>query len=121
MTYQPDINAGDLNTRIRIQYKKSDGSGSFKTAEWVDIGNSTAEDPPRFKYSKWVGVHGSEVWIANSVQAERAATVTIRFDKRVNEACRILYGDIVYKIISIDDIGQKHKWLELKVKAEVRG
>lgn len=121
MIYQPDINAGDLNTRIRIQYKLSKGSGSFKTEEWADIGNNVASDPPRVKYAKWVGVHGSEAWAAESVQAERAATVTIRFDKLVNEACRILNGNIVYKIVSMDDIGQKHRWLELKVKAEVKG
>ena len=121
MAYQPDINSGDLSTRIRIQRKVSIGSGSFKAEEWVDIGNKAASDPPRVKYAKWVGVHGSEAWVAESVQAERATTVTLRFDEQVNEACRILNGSIVYKIVSMDDIGQKHQWLELKVKAEVKG
>ena len=121
MTYQPDINAGDLNTRIRIQYKQSNGSGSFKTEKWIDIGNNAPSDTPRIKYAKWVGVHGSEAWVTESVQAERAATVTIRFDKHVNESCRILYNGVIYKIVSMDDIGQKHQWFELKVKAEVKG
>ena len=119
--YQPDINAGDLNARIRIQCKKSSGSGSFKKEEWVDIGNKSSSDPPRYKNAKWVGVHDSEAWIAESVQAERAATVTVRFDKRINEACRVLYGDLVYEIISMDDISQLHQWLEMKVKASVNG
>ena len=119
--YQPDINAGDLKARIRIQRKKSSGSGSFKKEEWVDIGNESSSDPPRYKNAKWAGVHGSEAWIAESVQAERAATVTVRFDKRINEACRVLYGDTVYKIVSMDDISQLHHWLEIKVKASVNG
>ena len=119
--YQPDINAGDLNARIRIQSKVTSGSGSFKKEEWVDIGNELSSDPPRYKNAKWVGVHGSEAWIAESVQAERAATVTVRFDKRINEACRVLYGELVYKIVSVNDISQCHHWLEIKVKASVNG
>ena len=119
--YQPDINAGDLNARIRIQRKVTSGSGSFKKEEWVDIGNESSSDSPRYKNAKWVGVHGSEAWIAESVQAERAATVTVRLDKRINEACRVLYGDTVYKIVSMDDISQLHHWLEIKVKASVNG
>lgn len=119
--YQPDINAGDLNARIRIQRKVTSGSGSFKKEEWVDIGNELSTDPPRYKNAKWVGVHGSEAWIAESVQAERAATVTVRFDKRINEACRVLYGELVYKIVSVNDISQCHHWLEIKVKASVNG
>lgn len=119
--YQPDINAGDLNARIRIQRKVTSGSGSFKKEDWVDIGNELSSDPPRYKNAKWVGVHGSEAWIAESVQAERAATVTVRFDKRINEACRVLYGELVYKIVSVNDISQCHHWLEIKVKASVNG
>lgn len=119
--YQPDINAGDLNARIRIQRKVTSGSGSFKKEEWVDIGNELSSDPPRYKNAKWVGVHGSEAWIAESVQAERAATVTVRFDKRINEACRVLCGKLVYKIVSVNDISQYHHWLEIKVKASVNG
>ena len=119
--YQPDINAGDLNARIRIQRKVTSGSGSFKKEEWVDIGNELSSDPPRYKNAKWVGVHGSEAWIAESVQAERAATVTVRFDKRINEACRVLYGELVYKIVSVNDISQCHHRLEIKVKASVNG
>ena len=113
--YQPDINAGDLKARIRIQRKKSSGSGSFKKEEWVDIGNESTSDPPRYKNANWAGVHGSEAWIAES------ATVTVRFDKRINEACRVIYGDTVYKIVSMDDISQLHHWLEIKVKASVNG
>lgn len=119
--HRPDFNSGDLNTRIRIQHKVLSGSGSFKKEEWVDIGNESNSNPPRYKNAKWVGVHGSEAWIAESVQAEKGATVTVRFDKRINEACRVLYGETVYKIVSMDDISQCHHWLEIKVKASVNG
>lgn len=119
--YRPDLNSGDLSARIRIQHKVVSGSGSFKKEEWVDIGNESSSEPPRYKNAKWVGVHDSEAWIAESVQAERAATVTVRFDKCINEACRVLYRETVYKIVSMDDISQCHHWLEIKVKASVNG
>lgn len=115
------MNAGELRTKIRIQYAKKTGSGSFAKEEWVDIGGQSAADEPRYIFAKWVNVHGSEAWIAASVQAQRAATVTIRFNERVNEAYRVLLGDMVYSIVSLDNIRQTGQWLEIKVKAAVNG
>lgn len=115
------MNAGELRTKIRIQYAKKTGGSSFAKEEWVDIGNQSAADEPRYIFAKWVNVHGSEAWIAASVQAQRAATVTVRYDERVNEACRVMLGDTVYNIVSIDNIRQAGQWLEIKAKAAVNG
>lgn len=121
MNYNPNINAGDLRTRIRIQYKKKTGTGSFATSEWVDLGNENAQQPEKYIFAKWVNVHGSEAWAANSMQAERAATVTIRYNSAVNETHTILLNGVRYQIVSIDNIGQMNHWLEIKVKAAVNG
>lgn len=115
------MNCGDLKTKIRIQRQKKTGSGSFAKSEWVDVGNDTADDEPRFIFVKWVNVHGSEAWIAESVQAQRAATLTLRYRNDIDETCRILYGGRVYQIVSLDNIRETGQWLEIKVKAAVNG
>lgn len=121
MNYNPTINAGELRTKIRIQNQVSSGIGSFATKSWVDVGNTSASDTPKYIYAKWVNVHGSEAWIADSVQAEAGATVTIRYRPNVTHSCRILLGDMVYKIVSLDNVRQRNQWLEIKVKAAVNG
>lgn len=115
------MQAGELKTLIRIQKSSKIGAGSFADYEWVDIDNSSADDEPVYIYSKWVNVHGSEAWIADSVQAQMGATVTIRYKSNVTLKCRVLLGDIVYNIVSLDNIRQGGQWLEMKVKACLNG
>jgi len=119
MTTSWQIDPGALRTRIRIQYEKITGSGSFATRSWVDVGNTSASDTPRYINAQWINVHGSEAWVADSVQAQLAATVTIRYRSDVTPVCRVLLGSTVYQIVSTDNIRQRNEWTELKVKASV--
>jgi SPP1 family predicted phage head-tail adaptor len=62
-------------------------------------------------------VHGSEAWVADQAgKAVSAATVTIRYRSDVTSRCSILKGSDRYEIVSIDDIQERHEYLELKVK-----
>lgn len=115
------MNSGELKTKIRIQRQKKTGTGSFAKSEWVDIDNEISTDNPKYIFAKWVNVHGSEAWIAESVQAQRAATLTIRYRDDVDEACHVLYGGRVYQIVSLNNIMEAGHWLEIKVKATVNG
>lgn len=115
------MQAGQLRTKIRIQKQVKIGTGSFAKTVWIDLGNAADTDPPRYIYASWINVHGSEAWIANSVQAQLGATVTIRYRPDVIPACRVLLGSTVYQIVSLDNIQQRGQWLEMKVKAAVNG
>ena len=121
MTTSWQIDPGALRTRIRIQYEKTTGTGSFAAKSWVDLGSTSASDTPKYIYAQWINVHGSEAWIADSVQAQLAATVTTRYRSDVTPACRVLLGSTVYQIVSIDNIRQRNEWTEIKVKAAVMG
>lgn len=115
------MQAGELNTKIRIQKKLISGTGSFASFAWIDIDSDSVSDTPVYIWAKWVNVHGSESWVANSVQAEQGATVTIRYKTGVTQSCRIVMGGTNYEIVSIDNIRQGNQWLEIKVKAAVNG
>lgn len=113
---------GEMTARIRIQRQVTVGEGINKHTAWVDIGNESETDPPRWIWAKWENVHGSEAWVANSVQATAAATVSVWYDARINRQCRILDdAGIVYNIVSLDDIRKEHRQIEMKVQASING
>ena len=115
------MQAGELNTPIRIQYKMKIGTGSFASYEWVDVGNTNVSDKPKTIYAKWEGAFGSRAYIADSVQATHPAEVTIRYRADVTSQCRVLKDGIYYDIISPHCKDQKKQWLVFDVKATVNG
>jgi len=115
------MQAGDLRTPIRIQHEVTTGTGSFAAKTWYDLDDTAHAGTAYSIPAQWVNVHGSEAWIADSVQAQLGATVTIRYRPGVTPACRVLLGSTVYQIVSLDNIRQRNEWLEIKVKAAVMG
>lgn len=86
-------------------------------------------------WAKWTNVHGSEVWASQAVQAIRPATVLVRYRSDIDPTCVLVLGatvsdvvedDVVvgktftggdqYKIVSMDDISNRHEYVELKVQ-----
>lgn len=104
-----------FNKRVQIQREFKDGEGSFAGTEWKT---------EKTVLANWVNVHGSEVWAAESVQAQKPATVTLRYGKytkTIDETCRIVYKGVSYDIVSIDNVKEQNRILEIKVKAAVNG
>ncbi|MFT8889474.1 MAG: phage head closure protein [Ethanoligenens sp.] len=115
------IQAGDLRTKIRIQWNnKPADADDFTPDNWVDIVPQTS---PIFPYLKclWYPLGGSETWVAASTQVIDAANVIIRFNPAVNSRCRVIKDGDVYSIIGTNDPTQKKQWLKFKVKAAVNG
>lgn len=101
-------NPGDMRTRISLNQRTVlPGTGGFQTRTLVEIADV---------YCKWVGMHGSEAWAASTMNAMRAATVTIRYRDDVDETCVVTLNDEDYEIVSMDDIRQRHEYIELKVQ-----
>lgn len=113
---------GEMTARIRIQMPVTTGTGVNEYTAWVDIGNNSETDPPRWTWAKWENVHGSEAWVAESVQATAPATVSVWYNSRINRKCRVLDdAGTVYEIKSLDDIRKEHRQIEMKVQASVNG
>jgi SPP1 family predicted phage head-tail adaptor len=99
---------GELRTRITLQSRSNTtNAGGFQSPSWATIADV---------WAKWDNAHGSEVWAAQSVQAEAPATVTVRYRTGLDTTCAVFKGSDRYEIISIDDIHDRHVWLELKVR-----
>jgi len=115
------INPGELRTQIRIQKQITVGTGSFATKPWVDFGNTSDTDPPRYVYAKWESVKGLELWAADSVQAVDTNIVTVRYNPALNAACRIICGGITYQITDVSDPTQHKQWQQIRVMGAVMG
>ena len=101
-------NPGEMRTRITLKSRTVTlGTGGFQTSTSTTIAAV---------WAKWVGVHGSEAWAANTVNATRAATVLIRYRDDVDETCMVVLDGENYEIVSMDDIQQRHEYIELKVQ-----
>jgi len=106
-------NPGDLRVPVTLQRRSvSSDPGGFQTPGWSKIADV---------WARWENVHGMEAWAANTTQAEQAATVTIRYRPDVDPTCAVLKGGRRFEIVSIDDIQERHEYLELKVKATRSG
>ncbi len=101
-------NPGELRTLISLQQRTiTTNDGGFQEPTWTTIGNV---------YSKWENAHGSEVWAADAAGAEQPATVLIRYNRELDTTCAVLKGSTRFEILSIDDIRERHEYMELKVK-----
>lgn len=102
-------NPGELNTKITL-YSRSitTQTGGFQKPSLTEIADV---------WAKWVNVHGQEAWLANSVQAKMAATLLIHYTTLIDTTCVIEKEGLYYEIVSMDDIQNRHEYIELKVQA----
>ena len=111
--------AGELRTRIYIHRisKGSDEDGvSSKKKEESAIGYD-AQGKEIVYHCKWVNAYGTEVFSGMQLHLKELATLTMRYSPRI-QPDQLIYkvGDpIPYEIISVNDVEDRHCWLEVKV------
>ncbi len=107
-------NAGELRTPVyfkKIQ-RVTDADG-YPSEQEINV---FGED--KYVLTKWVNAHGSEVFTAMQLQIREPATITTRCSALIDEKCIVYKGSDSqpYEIISIDDVEERHIWLEIKVQ-----
>ena len=111
-------NAGELRTRIYIRRleKTVDGEGVPAETEQSVFPDSPGR-PERVWHCKWVNAYGTEAVTAMQLQIREPATLTMRYSDKIKADCLIYrLGDSEpYEIISINDVEERHTWLEVKV------
>ena len=129
------INPGEMRTRIVLARREmTTDAGGFNKPTHPYISRV---------WARWKNVHGSEAWTAaEALGAEAAATVLIRYRPDIDETCLVVKdafvsetvpehegdpvsltytGGQIYEIVSMDDIGERHEYIELKVKRKKAG
>lgn len=105
---------GQMHTRIRIfsQTKGVDSDG-FPTEAWANVfgGNE-------FCWCNWTNAHGSDVWENMKLDLKETATITLWYTNLLTAECRIQHEDDPdrWEVLSIDNVDDQRKYLEVKVK-----
>lgn len=109
-------NAGALRTKIRVFAPPPDGaldSDGYPASKPVNVFGEG-----KTRYCKWVNAHGSEVYDARQAGVTEPATLTLRYTPRITTTCLVYHGEdpAPYEVISVNDVEDRHQWLELKVQ-----
>lgn len=117
-----NANPGELRTKVRFvrTVRGQDEDGFYQETD-----QTVAE-----VFAKWQNVHGNEAFSDAMATLAEPATLTIRYAAALatyqpNEASGVTM--LVYKsddprpfeIISIDDVENRHCWMEIHVKRQV--
>lgn len=107
-------NAGELRTPVFFfqTWRCTDGEG-YPVVKDINVFGDGAS-----VLCKWVNAHGSESFTAMQLQLREPATITCRYSPLINERLDVYRaGDSTpYEIISIDNVEQRDRWLEIKVQ-----
>ena len=70
---------------------------------------------------KWVNPHGTDALMAMQMQLREPATITCRYSAKITADCVVFKGDdpAPYDIISIDNVEERCRWMEIKVQRRV--
>ncbi|MHB9031921.1 MAG: phage head closure protein [Anaerolineae bacterium] len=106
-------NPGELRTAITLQQRTvTRDAGGFTAPE--ALASVTV-------WARWINVHGAEAWTAAFAGVLEPATVLIRYVEGLDATWSVVKGEKTYKIVSVDDISERHEYLELKVKRVAEG
>jgi SPP1 family predicted phage head-tail adaptor len=101
-------NPGELRNPILLQQRVVvTQPGGFEQVGYQDVATV---------YAKWQNIHGQEVWAVDSPQEKQPATVTLRYRSDIDTTWAVVNGGKRYEIVSLDDIQNRHEYIELKVQ-----
>jgi len=100
-------NPGELRTQVLVQTRTATiDAGGFKTPTWATVAEV---------WCRWSNAHGREMMEMQIAHVDAPATVLMRYRSDVDVSCSLLKGGARWEIVSVDDITERHEYLELKV------
>jgi len=107
-------NPGELRTRCTFVRKvETYVDGFLQTTEENVFGTGKTVG------CKWVNAHGSDVYTSHQMEMRGAATLTTRYSPLLKDPTLIVYREAdtaPYEIVSVDDVEERHAWLEITVR-----
>jgi|GluameStandDraft_1065615.scaffolds.fasta_scaffold28430_2 hypothetical protein len=111
-------NAGELRTLVyfRKVIKETDEECYPRVREEPVFQDGAGREVP--VHCKWVNAHGAEVFSAMQLQLRQPATLTMRYSPRIQPTMLVYKGrdPVPYEVISVDDVEDRHCWLEVTVQ-----
>ena len=121
-------NAGELRTAVYFKVIARDYTEKGRPVEnEVNLFGQAEDGKDIPVMCKWVNAHGTDVYAAMQLQLRDPATITTRYspllaDEEKARQTMIVYrgaSATPYEVISVDDVEDRHVWLEIKVQRRV--
>lgn len=109
------VKLGQMRTRITIKkLTESVDSDGFPVETWTDVFGAQC-------WCCWQNAHGQEVFDNLRLDLKEVATITMRYSPLVDVRCRVFYGSDTtpWEIISIDNVMDKNRFMEMTVRRMV--
>jgi len=107
-------NAGELRTPVTFMtISRSTNENGYPDGSEVNIFGEG-----KTVKVKWVNAHGTETFTAMQLQLREPATITCRYSPLINRKL-VVYKESdpePYEVISVDDVENRHRFLEIKVQ-----
>ena len=101
-------NPGELRTQVTVQNPTvTRNANGAQVPGWADVATV---------FAKWVNAHGPEVVTSDALKTVKRATVMIRYLASVTEKSAISKDAESWQVISVDDIQNRHEYMELVVE-----
>lgn len=115
-------NAGELRTPVYFKsVERTTGTNGNTIPEEENVFGQDVDKHDIPVKVKWVNVHGTEVLNALQLKLREPAVITMRYSPLINRLLVVYKDDdpIAYEIISVDDVENRHQWMEINVQRKV--
>lgn len=106
-----NIKTADLRTRITFQEPTlTKDAGGAQSPGWANVATNPTV------WARWINAHGQEAASSDALKSVQRATVTIRHRTDIQTAWRLLKGTEAWQIVSMDEVREGNRWIELVVE-----
>lgn len=111
--------AGAMNAKARfVDIIPTINENGFNVIEEKDVFGQPV-------WVNWKNQHGTEVFESMKYKLGQTATVTMLYSPKVNARCKVYLvseGDNAqpFDIVSIDSVEERHRYMEIRLKREVK-
>jgi len=109
------VNISDMRARITFQQPtQTTDEGGAQITSWANVATTPTV------WARWINAHGQEAVQNDAARFAQRATVTIRYRADVNTNWRILKDGEPWQILSVDQIQDRNRYVEMVVE-QVKG
>jgi len=105
------VNISDMRTRITFQQPtQATDAGGAQVTNWTNVATTPTV------WARWINEHGQEAMQSDAARSAQHAAVTIRHRADVNTNWRILKDGEPWQILSVDQIQDRNRYVEMVVE-----
>jgi SPP1 family predicted phage head-tail adaptor len=106
-----NVNLSDMRTRVTFQVPTiSKDAGGAQVETWANVTSNPTV------WARWTNAHGQEAVQNEALKSSQRAAVVVRYRTDILTTWQVLKDSEAWQIISIDEVQDRNRWVELVVE-----